>query len=72
MGIPPEDMARLFDPFFSTREGGIGLGLPIAHRIMDLHHGRIEVASTPGEGTLFTLYLPLEQKENDAIHSDRR
>jgi signal transduction histidine kinase/putative methionine-R-sulfoxide reductase with GAF domain len=59
VGIPGEDMNKLFDPFFSTKEGGIGLGLSIAHRIVDQHHGKIEVESTPGEGTLFTVWLPV-------------
>ncbi|MGZ3604049.1 MAG: two-component system sensor histidine kinase NtrB [Thermodesulfobacteriota bacterium] len=59
IGIPDEDMNRLFDPFFSTREGGIGLGLSIAHRIIDQHHGKIEVESALGKGTLFTLWLPV-------------
>ena len=59
VGIPGEDMNKLFDPFFSTKEGGMGLGLSIAHRIIDQHHGKIEVESTPGEGTLFTVWLPV-------------
>jgi signal transduction histidine kinase/putative methionine-R-sulfoxide reductase with GAF domain len=59
MGIPSEDMNKLFDPFFSTKEGGIGLGLSIAHRIIDQHHGKIEVESVPGKGTLFTVWLPV-------------
>jgi two-component system sensor histidine kinase HydH len=59
IGIPGEDLNRLFDPFFSTKEGGIGLGLSIAHRIIDQHHGKIEVESTPGQGTLFTVWLPI-------------
>jgi signal transduction histidine kinase/putative methionine-R-sulfoxide reductase with GAF domain len=59
VGIPPEDMNKLFDPFFSTKEGGIGLGLSIAHRIIDQHHGKIEVESTPGKGTLFIIWLPI-------------
>jgi signal transduction histidine kinase len=63
IGIPSEDMDKLFDPFFSTKEGGIGLGLSIAHRIIDQHQGKIEVESTPGKGTLFTLWLPIPQKE---------
>jgi two-component system sensor histidine kinase HydH len=71
IGIPPENMKKLFDPFFSTKEGGVGLGLSIAHRIMDQHHGKIEVESHPGEGTLFNLWLPIHQKEEDADHSDR-
>jgi signal transduction histidine kinase/putative methionine-R-sulfoxide reductase with GAF domain len=59
MGISPEDMDKLFDPFFSTKEGGIGLGLSIAHRIIDQHRGKIEVESAPGKGTLFTVWLPI-------------
>ena len=59
VGIPGEDMNKLFDPFFSTKEGGMGLGLSIAHRIIDQHHGKIEVESTLGEGTLFTVWLPV-------------
>ncbi len=61
VGIPEEDINKLFDPFFSTREGGIGLGLSIAHRIIDQHQGKIEVESTPGTGTLFTIWLPIPQ-----------
>jgi signal transduction histidine kinase len=52
-------MNKLFDPFFSTKEGGIGLGLSIAHRIIDQHQGKIEVESAPGMGTLFTIWLPV-------------
>jgi len=72
MGIPPEDLGKLFDPFFSTKEGGIGLGLSIAHRIIDQHHGKVEVESHPGVGTTFHLWLPLNQKEKDADHTHRR
>ncbi len=60
MGIPEEDLNKLFDPFFSTKEGGVGLGLSIAHRIVDQHHGKIEVESAPGKGTLFTVWLPID------------
>jgi signal transduction histidine kinase/putative methionine-R-sulfoxide reductase with GAF domain len=59
VGIPGEDMNKLFDPFFSTKEGGIGLGLSIAHRIIDQHRGKIDVESVPGKGTLFTVWLPI-------------
>jgi signal transduction histidine kinase/putative methionine-R-sulfoxide reductase with GAF domain len=59
IGIPSEDIGRLFDPFFSTKEGGVGLGLSIAHRIIDQHRGKIEVESALGKGTLFTVWLPM-------------
>jgi signal transduction histidine kinase/putative methionine-R-sulfoxide reductase with GAF domain len=71
IGIPPEDMNKLFNPFFSTKEAGIGLGLSIAHRIIDQHHGRIEVESSFGKGTLFTIWLPVSEGE-DADYTDRR
>jgi signal transduction histidine kinase len=59
IGIPPEDINKLFNPFFSTKEGGIGLGLSIAHRIIDQHYGKIEVESSPERGTIFTIWLPI-------------
>lgn len=71
IGIPPENLKKLFDPFFSTKEGGVGLGLSIAHRIIDQHHGKIEVESPPGEGTAFHLWLPLDPKEKNADDSYR-
>jgi signal transduction histidine kinase len=71
IGILPEDIKKLFDPFFSTREGGMGLGLSIAHRIIDQHHGKIEVTSHPEKGTLFTIWLPMPNGENHANHFDR-
>jgi signal transduction histidine kinase len=57
-GIPPEDLARIFEPYFTTKEGGTGLGLAIARRIAEEHGGRLEVASAPGRGATFTLTLP--------------
>jgi signal transduction histidine kinase len=62
VGIPGGDIHKLFDPFFTTKEGGIGLGLSIAHRIIDQHHGKIEVESPPGKGTLFTVWLPIHKE----------
>lgn len=58
-GIPAEDLSKVFDPFYSTRDEGTGLGLTMVHRIVDEHGGHIEVASKPGEGTRFTVSLPL-------------
>jgi two-component system NtrC family sensor kinase len=59
-GIPAENINRIFDPFFTTKpEGeGTGLGLSVGYGIISNHHGRIEVESTPGEGTTFTILLP--------------
>jgi two-component system NtrC family sensor kinase len=62
-GIPPENLARIFDPFFTTKsEGkGVGLGLAVSYGIIQAHGGDIEVRSQPGEGTTFTVSLPVEQ-----------
>ncbi len=58
-GISPEDLARVFEPYFTTKEGGTGLGLAIAHRIAEEHAGRLEATSRPGQGAAFTLTLPV-------------
>ncbi len=68
IGIPGEDLNKLFDPFFSTKEGGVGLGLSIAHRIIDQHHGKIEVESAPGRGTLLTVWLPIDNRQLTMNH----
>ncbi|MBI5598182.1 MAG: PAS domain S-box protein [Deltaproteobacteria bacterium] len=58
-GVQPENLARIFDPFFSTRDSGTGMGLALVHRIIESHGGTIYVSSTPGEGTTFKIVLPL-------------
>ena len=60
-GISAGDLPKIFDPFYSTRDAGTGLGLTIVHRIIDQHGGRIEVESGAGEGTTFTVVLPAAQ-----------
>ncbi len=57
-GIPPEVEKRLFDPFFSTKEAGTGLGLPIAARIVERHGGTLQYQTRPGQGTTFSVVLP--------------
>jgi len=57
-GIRPEDLPRVFEPYFTTKASGTGLGLAIAERIAKEHGGRIEVRSQPSTGTTFTLFLP--------------
>ena len=61
VGIPAEHHAKIFRPFFSTRPGGSGLGLPTTRKIIEAHGGRIEVQSERGRGTKFTLVLPIER-----------
>lgn len=58
-GIPRENMARIFDPFFTTKKRGAGLGLAIAHNITKIHSGIIDISSSPGEGTVCKVILPL-------------
>ncbi|MFW6198917.1 MAG: ATP-binding protein, partial [Acidobacteriota bacterium] len=57
-GIPRDDLERIFDPYFSTKPDGTGLGLTIAHSIIDKHGGRLSVESTPGSGATFRILLP--------------
>jgi PAS domain S-box-containing protein len=57
-GIPEEDLSRIFSPFFGTNPNGAGLGLPAVRRIARAHGGRVEVTSTPGLGSTFTIRLP--------------
>lgn len=59
MGIAPENMRRLFEPFFTTKPSGTGLGLAITRRILQQHQGEISAQSRVGEGTTFTVRLPI-------------
>ncbi|MFO1412674.1 MAG: PAS domain-containing protein [Burkholderiales bacterium] len=62
-GIRPEHLSRVFDPFFTTKAvgHGTGLGLSLSYRIVDEHHGRIEVTSEVGAGSRFRVWLPIRQ-----------
>ncbi len=57
-GIAGENLEKIFDPYFTTRDKGTGLGLAICHSVINRHNGVITVDSTPGRGTTFTIYLP--------------
>ncbi len=62
-GIAPEHLSHIFDPYFTTKPRGVGLGLANVHKLVDAHAGTIEVRSTPGEGTTFTMHFPQEAAE---------
>lgn len=57
-GIPEKDLSQIFDPFFSTKEKGSGLGLSIVYKLIEAHQGEIKVESKEGEGTKFIIFLP--------------
>jgi len=58
-GIPPDQMEKIFNYYYTTKEKGIGLGLPIAHRIIEAHGGQMKVESKAGTGTKVTITLPI-------------
>ena len=57
-GIPPENLDKIFNLYFTTKEGGSGIGLSMVYRTVQLHDGELEVQSTPGHGTTFRVLLP--------------
>ena len=61
-GISPEDFGNVFEPYFTTKQEGSGLGLMIVQRIIQDHGGRMDVHSEPGVGTTFTVFLPLDER----------
>jgi len=69
IGIPADELQRIFDEFYQTeqgrrsRKGGTGLGLSLTRNFVELHRGTIEVKSSPGRGSCFTLYLPVDYNE---------
>ncbi|ACM21569.1 periplasmic substrate-binding sensor histidine kinase response regulator, PBPb and PAS domain-containing [Geotalea daltonii FRC-32] len=65
-GIPEEDLKKVFDPYFTTRAGGSGLGLAAAHSIIGKHGGHIGVSSVVGKGTVFQVLLPASSNESPA------
>ena len=70
VGIPRENLKKIFDPFFSTRERGSGLGLAIVHNIVHIHNGSIDVESKENEGTIISILLPLIQETQKSESTD--
>ena len=66
-GISEENLSKIFEPYFSTKETGTGLGLAIVQKVVDVHNGIIEVTSTVGEGTQFVVKLPKVQEGGEKI-----
>ena len=67
-GIPPQNLTNIFRPFYTTKGNGTGLGLSLARRIVEEHHGRIEVSSVVGKGSKFTVLLPFEMPAPEVVH----
>ncbi len=59
IGLSPEELKRIFEPFYTTKSRGTGLGLSVSYGIVERHGGHIDVKSVPGKGTLFSVRLPL-------------
>ncbi len=66
-GIAPENLGRIFDPHFTTRPTGSGLGLATSHAVIKKHEGSLAVESKPGQGSSFTCYLPAVPRAREAI-----
>ncbi|MEK6567270.1 MAG: ATP-binding protein [Candidatus Omnitrophota bacterium] len=64
-GIAPEVLPKIFDPFFSTKKTGSGLGLSVSYNIIKSHKGQIKAESAPGKGTTFTISLPKKQGQEE-------
>jgi two-component system sensor histidine kinase HydH len=58
-GIPPESLGSIFNPYFTTKPSGTGLGLAIVQKLVEAHQGEIQVKSTPGRGSVFSIFLPV-------------
>ena len=62
-GIPLQDLSRVFDPYFTTKQSGTGLGLAIVHKILEAHSGQIKITSTEEQGTTVSIILPVRGEE---------
>jgi two-component system NtrC family sensor kinase len=64
-GISDEEIHKIYDPFFTTKDSGTGLGLAITHGIVTRHGGVIKAKSKPGQGTTFTIRIPVDKGNNN-------
>jgi signal transduction histidine kinase len=67
-GISRREQSKIFEPFFSTKPNGTGLGLSVSYGIVRNHQGNISVQSRPGKGTRFIVKIPITQKERKNLH----
>ena len=73
LGVRPDHLAKIFDPYFTTKHRGSGLGLTVAYSIVDKHDGRLTVESELGHGAEFTIYLPASEKPiSQPVHEEKR
>jgi len=70
-GIPPDQTDKIFDYYYTTKEKGVGLGLPIAHRIIEAHGGQLKIESQVGSGTKVTVMLPVWKSGEKAVDGDQ-
>ncbi len=70
VGMPPEVLRQLFEPFFSTKPDGTGLGLAVSHEIITQQGGRLEAESKPGKGSRMTVTLPVSPEGGDSISDE--
>lgn len=66
-GIPESEIEKIFEPFYSSKKQGTGLGLPISKKIIESHSGEITVSSEEGKGSLFTVIIPYESREEELV-----
>ena len=70
VGIAQEDLDRVFEPFFTRKSKGTGLGMTICNELVNLHQGKIEIKSRQGQGTTVCVFLPADRRNHAEIASD--
>jgi two-component system, NtrC family, nitrogen regulation sensor histidine kinase NtrY len=70
-GIPQDKLPKIFEPLFTTKASGVGLGLPTVRQLVEQHGGTVDVASNVGQGTTFTIWLPRYSAEAAALSASK-